>query len=257
MDERFVPLLREMTQKYTPAGSVQAQPAPGEIALQGAQGAWRFYYDFTLPDAPDRLPLLHWRAKRRYVELRNILLQKLVEHPLAVRIHHIVPRDAFAASLQDVFVQETDLVEFITGQPVTKVFADFCAGEYVNCILCTAGGVRVSMELGFSPAGSQPVLLHEVIGKTGIASDVAVDTQTQQYPVYVFKGPDTATYTDVDAELYGLENTQADCVRFLVWFLQNADGEQGGLRRQARHLQAVWQAARYSGENAVYATVEV
>ena len=48
------------------------------------------------------------------------------------------------------------------------------------------------------------MLLHEIVGKKGIASDVVVDTQTQQYPIYVFKGKEIQTYTDIDNELFGL-----------------------------------------------------
>ena len=253
--EKFVPYLKELAQKYAVAGQLEAELLPGAVSIQSEQGSERFVYDFAATGAPGQTPLLHWRSKRRYIELRNILEQKLVQTPLALRIHHIVPQDEFAQTLQDIFAYEADLAEFITGQPIQRVFADFSGGEYTNCILSTKGGIKVSMELGFSPAGSQPVLLHEVVAKTGVISDVAVDTQTQQHSLYVFSGPETHTYTDADSELYGLENTQADCIRFILWALEQPQ-RIPRLQAQARHLQAVWQAAEQASKNAAYTVVE-
>ena len=100
------------------------------------------------------------------------------------------------------------------------------------------------------------MLLHEVIGREGVASDVAVDTQTQQYPMYVLRGGETVTYADLDAELYGLENTQADCIRFILGVLREPE-EAAALRAAADHLQAVWQAAVCSGKTTAYTKVEV
>lgn len=259
MDEqRFVPYLKELAQKYTAAGPLQVALEDGAVQVEHAGGACRFYYSFAQPPAPSGadLPLLHWRAKRRYAELRGIVEQGFIGRPLAVRVHHIVPKDEFCRSLQDLVAYEADLVEWLTGQAVQRVFADLAGQSYANCIFCTDGGIRVSLELGFSPPGSQPVLLHEVIGKQGVASDVAADTQTQQYPVYVFRGGETVTYADLDAELYGLENTQADCIRFLLDLLRGPQ-RQAELRAAARHLGAVWQAAVRSGKHAAYTRVEV
>lgn len=257
-EQRFAPYLKELAGKYTAAGPLRVTLENGAVRVEHAAGACRFYYDFSLPPAQSGagLPLLHWRAKRRYAELRGIVEQGFIGRPLAIRIHHIVPRDEFGRSLQDLVSFEADLAEWLTGQRVERVFADFSGADYVNCIFCTGGGVRVSLELGFSPAGSQPVLLHEVIGREGVASDVAVDTQTQQYPVYVLRGGETVTYADLDAELYGLENTQADGIRFILGVLREPE-EAAALRAAADHLQAVWQATVRSGKTTAYTKVEV
>lgn len=256
MDEqRFIPYLKELAAKYTAAGPLKVHLQDGAVCLEQNTGSRRFYYDFSHP-APGGLPLFHWRAKRRYIELRSILEQGFVGRPLAVRVHHIVPRDEFTRSLRDLVTFEADLVEFLTGQTVDRVFADVSGGEYANCILSTQGGIKASLELGFSPAGSQPVLLHEVVGRQGVASDLAADTQTRQYPVYVFRGRETAVYTDLDAELYGLEESQADCVRFLLGVLQQPQNT-GALAAAARHLEAVWKAVAASSEHMAYTKVEV
>ena len=64
------------------------------------------------------------------------------------------------------------------------------------------------------------------------------------------------TYADLDAELYGLENTQADCIRFILGVLQEPE-EAAALRAAADHLQAVWQATVRSGKTTAYTKVEV
>lgn len=259
MDEqRFIPYLKELAAKYTPAAELSIKLEEGRVQIGGGGRSCRFVFDFARgawPGGGPELPLFHWRAQRRYIELKNILEQGFVGRPLALRIHHILPPGEFCRSLQDLFTFEADLVEWLTGQRIERVFADFSGGSYTNCILATQGGVRASLELGFSPAGSQPVLLHEIIGKKGVASDLAVDTQTQQYPVYLFRGKETVTYADLDAELYGLESAQADCIRFLLGVLARPEAA-GELQADQKHLSAVWRAAVASSENTIYAKVE-
>ena len=124
-----------------------------------------------------------------------------------------------------------------------------------NIMVQPDGNVKVSMELGFSPEGSQPVLLHEIIGKNGLACDVVVDTQTQQYPIYVFKGKETLTYTDIDAELYDMENTQVDSVRFILWALTDISRIEA-LRENYAHIEKVYEAALAANASVRYTKVE-
>ena len=114
-----------------------------------------------------------------------------------MRIHHIVPHGEFTHTLKDILVFETDLFEFVTRSKVNRVFADFSGEVYTNCIMSSESNVKVSMEVGFSPDGSQPVLLHEVVARTGVASDLPVDTQMVQYPIYVLKGGETEVYNEI------------------------------------------------------------
>lgn len=249
--------LRELAEKYSIAGNVTVGFEPGAITVQCDKGNFRFYYDFSrsLPnDELTNVPLLHWRLKRRYLELRNVLLQELVKTTLAMRIHHIVPRDDFTASLRDVLFMETDLIQWISGDTVNKVFAAM-DDAYMNGILSTAGGIKASTELGIVPDGSQPVLLHEIIAKTGILSDVVVDTQTQQYPIYVFNGPKTTVYTDIDNELYGLTQTECDATRFILWALRDSVHVMEA-QDAARSILEVVEAADKSAKAIVYTPVE-
>lgn len=258
MDSKFIPYLTELAAKYSVVSDLSVELEAGAVKLHCSKGDYRFFYDFTSAMPCDKyrnVPLYHWQLKRRYVELRNVVDNKLVEKPLALRIHHIVPKDAFTGSLKDIVTFEVDLVEFITHQRIDRVFADFSGDVYVNCIMSTDKGVKISMELGFSPEGSEPVLLHEVVAKTGIVSDVVVDTQTQQYPIYVFKGEQTIKYTDVDNELYDMDNDLVDSIRFILWAL--ADTKRiDGLCESYAHNEKVYAAALRANADVSYTFVE-
>lgn len=258
MDSKFIPYLTEMTGKYSVAKDVSVVLEDGAVKVACDKGSFRFFYDFQreLPcDEFRNVPMYHWQLKRRYVELRNILDTQMVKNALAMRIHHIVPKDEFTRSLKDIMVFETNLVEFITHQKVEKVFADFSGQRYTNCIMSTDGNIKVSMELGFSPDHSEPVLLHEIIGKNGLASDVVVDTQTQQYPIYVFKGKDTQKYTDIDAELYDMDNAQVDAIRFIMWALTDVS-RIDALCENYAHMEKVCAAAAQANAHVRYTIVE-
>ena len=58
---------------------------------------------------------------------------------------------------------------------------------------------------------------HEIIAQKGVICDRAVDTQVPQSSIYIF-GSDgnRETYTDVDAELFGLN--VLDCARVRAAF---------------------------------------
>ena len=257
MDEKsFAAHLAELAEKYLAAQDLAVALEPDAALVRWQGGSYRFAFRQGHPCAEQgSLLLAHWRAKRRYAELRNIVEQGMIGRPLAVRIHHIVPKDSFFTSLDDLIAMEADLLEFLCGQKVDRVFADTSGGVYANCIVSTTGGVKASMELGFSPAHSEPVLLHEVVGKAGIASDVAVDTQTRQYPIYVFKGPLTERYNDVDEELYGVEDTEADCIRFILSALTRPE-ELAKLEEQKKHLAQVCAAVRRASGERCYTKVE-
>lgn len=258
MDSKFIPYLKELAAKYSVADGVEVELEDGAVKVSCDKGKFRFFYDFSKPakcDGCTNVPLYHWQLKRRYVEMRNMLDNGLVKTPLGMRIHHIVSRDEFTRELKDIVTFEANLVEFITHQKITKVFADFFGDVYTNCIMSTDGNVKVSLELGFVPDGSEPVLLHEVVCKNGIASDVVVDTQTQQYPIYVFKGKDTLIYKDIDDELYDMDNTQVDSIRFILWALTDTS-RINALCSNYEHMEKIYEAALKANAGASYTDVE-
>lgn len=258
MDKRIIPYLKELADKYAVAQNLNVALEEGAIKLDCDKGAYRFFYDFNKAypaDGYQNAPLYHWQQKRRYVELRGLLDRKMVTPALAMRIHHIVPHDGFTRTLKDIIMYEFNLFEFITRSDIDRVFADFSGEAYTNCILSTTSNVKASMELGFSPDGSEPVLLHEVVARTGIASDLPVDIQMPQYPIYVLKGKETETYNEVDFELYGLENTAADSVRFILWAL-GEPGRVEALQKNHAHLEKAYAAAVKASANLSYTDVE-
>lgn len=259
MDADFIPKLRELAEKYNAAQKLCAELEDGAVTVRCDRGAFRFYYDFSMDLPKDEyaaVPLYHWQAQPKYIQLKGLLDRKMVTPALAMRIHHLVPHGEFTRSLKDIFVFETELLQFITGQQVNKVFADFSGEVYTNCIMSTNGNVKASMELGFLPDGSEPVLLHELVCRNGVASDLPVDIQTVQYPIYVFKGKETLKYNEIDFELYGMDNTQADCIRFILAVLKEPERVKA-LQESIDHIEKVYQAAEKASAELCYTSVEV
>lgn len=258
MDANFIPKLKELSQKYSVADITNAELLDGAVRIDCDKGAFCFFYDFNKDwqmDGVVSAPLFHWQLKRKYSELRGLLDRKMITPALAMRIHHIVPHDAFTRSLKDIIVFETNLLEFITRSKVNKVFADFSGEIYTNCIMSTDTNVKASMELGFSPDKSEPVLLHEVVARTGVASDLPVDIQMVQYPIYVIKGEETKVYNEIDFELYGMDNTEADCIRFILWALTDIS-RVDELKADYARAEKVYEAAVESTANLKYTEVE-
>ena len=259
MDADFIPKLKELAEKYNAAQKLCTELEDGAVTVRCDKGAFRFYYDFSMNLPKDEyaaVPLYHWQAQPKYIQLKGLLDRKMVTPALAMRIHHLVPHGEFTRSLKDIFVFETELLQFITGQQVNKVFADFSGEVYTNCIMSTNGNVKASMELGFLPDGSEPVLLHELVCRNGVASDLPVDIQTVQYPIYVFKGKETLKYNEIDFELYGMDNTQADCIRFILAVLK-APERVKALQESIDHIEKVYQAAEKASAELCYTSVEV
>ena len=72
---------------------------------------------------------------------------------------------------------------------------------------------------------------------------------------YVFKGKETLTYTDIDAELYDMENTQVDSVRFILWALSDISRIEA-LRENYAHIEKVYEAALAANASVRYTKVE-
>ena len=258
MDVNFVSKLKELSEKYSATVIDEVTLLDGAVLVNCDKGSYCFFYDFN-KDYSDveaiPVPMFHWQQKRRYSELRGLLDRKMVYPPRSMRIHHIAPHDNFTRSLKDIVVFETNLFEFVTRSRVNKVFADFSGEIYTNCIMSTVDNIKASMELGFSPDESEPVLLHEVVAVNGTASDLPVDIQMNQYPIYVIKGKETTVYNEIDFELYGMDNTEADCIRFMLWALTDV-ARVGQLREEFAHLEKVYEAAVAASANLSYTNVE-
>lgn len=258
MDQNFIPHLCELAEKYNAADISNVLLENGAVLLSCDKGKYRFFYDFNsrLPDDDYiNVPLYHWQAQPKYIQLRGLIDRHMVEPALAMRIHHLVSHDDFTRTLKDIIVFESNLFEFITRSQINRVFADFSGERYTNCIMSTKNNIKASMELGFLPDQSEPVLLHEVVARTGVASDLPVDIQTVQYPIYVFKGKETITYNEIDFELYGMKNVEADCIRFILWALSDKQ-RIDDLKNNYYHMEKVYMAAEAASNTLSYKAVE-
>lgn len=216
--------LRELAFKYDAARVSGFEEVPGGYQVASDKGVFTFVYD------PQRLtgeavPLMQWRVKRRFTEMAGLLKAGTVQKPLAIRVKSIREEGSLGGGLLMVLLREMDVCEqLLSGDKIVKVFSVPDAEHaYMNALCATERGVKISMELGISPAQEGPVEMHEIVCRTGIITDVAVDTQTEQYPIYVYGKQGTKLYADTDFELYGMEEIQRDCVRFMLRALAEAD----------------------------------
>ncbi len=157
------------------------------------------------------LPLLPWRYQRRFTEMRGLVTEGALEGISVMRTLRIVHKgDDLSAQLY----RELDLCQFILNSKICEIFAIGDGKQAINVIAKTADGYICTLEMAATlGADAAYIDKHEIIAAGGVACDRAVDTQVPQSSVYVFgKDGDTA-YTDVDAELYGLDAEQAAAVR--------------------------------------------
>ena len=71
----------------------------------------------------------------------------------------------------------------------------------------------------------------------------------------MFKGEKTEKYNEIDFELYGMNNTQADCIRFILWALTD-ETRIGQLRDDYAHMEKVYAAAVKASSTLSNAAVE-
>ena len=88
-----------------------------------------------------------------------------------------------------------------------------------------------------------------------LVDDGTVKSVSNTFPIYVFKGKETLHYTDIDAELYDMENTEVDSVRFILWALTDIS-RIDALCENYAHIEKVYEAALAANANVRYTTVE-
>lgn len=157
------------------------------------------------------VPMLPWRSERRFVELKKLVADGEINGISVMRTLRIVRK---GADLWKEAYRELDLAQYILGSPICQIFAIGDGEHAVNLVAKTAAGYVCSFELSATLAESAPVIdKHEIIAISGVACDRAADTQVPQNSIYVFGGQEDAVYTDVDAELFGLNIDQCAVVR--------------------------------------------
>ena len=187
--------------------------AAGEI-VSGDDGA-----QLALPDGTT-VALLPWRVERRFVELKKIIDSQTLEDVSTFRFASFsAGGDCIKAA-----ARELDLAVYLSGSDLTQLFAVKSGDAACNILARLGSGMSASVECGINlPAGVEVLDRHEIIAKRGVASDRGVDTQVPQSSIYEWTEKGTATFTDVDTELFGLPNEQIWIVRAAFAVLMNAD----------------------------------
>lgn len=189
----------------------------------------------------EKVRLLPWRAERRFIELRNLITQNRLTGLSTVRITHITNR---GTDLYSLLWREAEIFEYISCEKLCEIFAVENSGVALNAIAKSENGIVCSFELSATLPDGQPAIdKHEMIAVSGNACDRVVDTQVPQSSIYMF-GDDNAVYTDVDAELYGLNIDECAIVRHAFDIAQNGTETNSA----AEHIDAVVKAAHLAVE---------
>lgn len=173
--------------------------------------------------------LLPQRVERRFIELKKMTMDRNaggtgnLEGISTLRFASFAP---IGASLRDLLARELDIASFLGNADIVKVFGAGADGYAINVLAKLANDINVSVEIGAGmPAGSEPFDRHEIIARRGVASDQTVDTHTKHSSLRLWGEKGTVDYTDVDTELFGLDNEEVWIVRAAFALLQGrADG---------------------------------
>lgn len=228
--------VRGLLEKYgkTPGNDWRLVASAAELA-DGA--VWTLAPGWSLPadaDARRCSPLLPWRFQRRFVELKRLVDEQTVTPLVMCRLCCMT--DGIAMGLAATLYREFDLAEWLAGSPIVSLKATVQADRWANAILRLANGVVCGIEAGAGlPTGSAMVDRHELIARRGVACDRVVDSQVPQSSIYAFTGAGAATYTDTDAELFGLSADAIDLVRAACDLLADRSRAEA-LHRQHRRL---------------------
>jgi hypothetical protein len=160
----------------------------------------------------NQVPLLTWRTRRKFVELKKITEEEVIKDVCLLRFSCMGNEDIW--SLFSILYREMDLVEFITNRKIVSVHAVFSDQLAGNVIAKLDNDVICSIEAGIQTAENAPLIeRHEIIARRGVACDLSVDTQIPQSSVYCFTKDESKMFTDNDMELFGFNDLQVDHIR--------------------------------------------
>ena len=191
--------LKEMNEALQRLRDKYAVKADGEIvaAKEGSIGnaAELKFADGTI------CKLLPWRKERRFIELKNLIDNKILEGVSTLRFMNLKAESC----IRPLLYRELDLAAFLGEAEVASLFATV-NGKTANLIVRLADGKSVSIECSAAlPANAEPIDKHEIIARRGVACDRTVDTQVPQASIYEFTADGEKRYTDTDTELFGFE----------------------------------------------------
>lgn len=188
----------------------------------------------------ERYPTLPWESERRFVELRNLVLNKRVGNMCTYRIGHTAQKGTDIFSL---LFREIGILEFTVDSPVKEIFA-ISGGNTLNCIAETENGCVCTVELAATlDAGEADIDKHEIITDSGVACDRVVDTQVPQSSIYIY-GEKCDVYCDTDAELYGYSEIEINTIRNAFLLAANKEARNAASDKYAHILKVVEAASK-------------
>ena len=205
---------------------------------------WQFL-DKKLTD--NDIPLLSWRYNRKFIELKKIVAQEVVEDVSMLRFCSL--GDPGIWSLNSLMYRELDLCEFLTGSKIVSLHATLSYNLAGNIIVKMESGVIGSIEIGIQvPSGKPLIERHEIIARRGVASDIVVDTQVPQNSIYTYTQKGDFGYKDIDNELFGMDEFQVEWARSSFELLKSP-GQSEQLIKQHDHLSRLVKSALESNSN--------
>lgn len=182
----------------------------------------------------NHVPLLTWRTRRKFLELKKIVEEEIIKDVCLLRFSCFGNEDNW--SLFSILYREMDLVEFITNRKIVSVHAVFSDQLVGNMIVKLDNDVICSIEVGIQTAENAPLIeRHEIIARRGVACDLSVDTQIPQSSIYCFTKDENKVFTDNDMELFGFNELQIDHMRSAFQIFNNP-GLTESWRKQHGHL---------------------
>ncbi|MEI7829994.1 MAG: hypothetical protein WCI31_09500 [Prolixibacteraceae bacterium] len=195
-----------------------------------------------------QIPLLSWRFNRKFLELKRIVDNAIVEDVYLFRFCCMGSKDNW--SLSSLLYREMDLFEFIGNSKIISVQAVISDDQVGSVILRSDNNVLCSIEFGVQiPSGTTLLERHEIIANRGVTSDLIVDAQIPQSSIYTYTHKGESRYTDVDMELFGFDDLDIDHIRSAFHVLKNPDFSEQ-LRLQHKHLFTLIQMVFESNRNA-------
>jgi hypothetical protein len=194
----------------------------------------------------NQVPLMTWRMRRKFIELKKIVTDRVIEEPCLFRISCRSSRENY--NLSSLIYREMDLCEFIGNGKIVSVQAMINDSDIANLIVKLDNDILCSIEISTQlPRNTALQDRHEVIGRRGVASDLVVDTQVAQSSVYTFTEQGVITYTDTDAELFGFDNDHIDHIRAAFHVLKDP-GLVDEWQQQHKHLVDLLKSVFESGK---------
>ena len=162
--------------------------------------------------AENQIPLLTWRLKRKFQELKKIVADSTIENVCMLRFSSTGNSEAWDWNW--LLYRELDLCEFTGNGKIVSLQAVISNGQTGNVILKLDNNILCSVEISTRmPSGSDLADRHEIIARRGVASDLAVDTMIPQHSIYSYTDKGEIRFRDTDMELYGLDEEETDHVR--------------------------------------------